>query len=94
MSFGGGGFSLPGGGALGCASGRFGLGTAAHMTCQRERQGVTGRCGTVVSSAGGDSETEPQRRWGVEEERLSIFLYFSLKCCYTEVKSMVIVIGH
>ena len=33
------GFSLPGGGALGCASGRFGLGTAAHMTCQRGRGG-------------------------------------------------------
>lgn len=59
-SFWGNGFSLPGGGALGCASGRIGLGTAAHMTCQRERerQGPTRRRGTVVSFAGGDRREE------------------------------------
>lgn len=57
-------FSLPAGEALGCASGRFGLGTAAHINCERERQGVTRGCGTVVSSGGGDRKEEQERESG------------------------------
>lgn len=51
-------FCLPGGGALGCAIGRFGSEIAAHMTCQREKQGPARRRGTVVYSAGGDRKEE------------------------------------
>lgn len=57
-------FSLPAGEALGCASGRFGLGTAAHINCERERQGVMRGCGTVVSSGGGDRKEEQERESG------------------------------
>lgn len=39
--------SLPGGRALGCASSRLSLGTAAHTTCQ----GMARRSGIVMSSA-------------------------------------------
>lgn len=56
-------FSPPGGEALGCASGRLVWGTAAHISCERERRGVTRGCGTVVSSAGGDRKEE-EGEWG------------------------------
>lgn len=69
------GFSLPGGGALGCASGRFRLETTAHMTCHRERQAVTRRRGTVVSSAGGDRKEEWERESGVLKKRDSASFY-------------------
>lgn len=59
-NFFGDGFSLPGGGALGCASGRLGLGTAAHMTCQRQRQGPWRRRGVVLllGKTGGKKKRE------------------------------------
>ena len=72
-------FSLAGGRALGCASGRFGVETTAHMSCQRERQGLTRRRGTVVSSALADRREEQEREWWVEERDSASFYIVSLK---------------
>lgn len=68
-----GGFSLPGSEALGCARGRFGLGTAAHMTCERERQGDVAQLCLLMGR-----KEEQERGWGLEKRDSACFYMASL----------------
>lgn len=74
MKFSGvGGFSLPGGEALGCAVGRFGLGTAAHITCERERQGDVAQLCLLMGW-----KEEQERGRGLEKRDSACFYMVSL----------------
>lgn len=74
MKFSGGGrFSLPGGEALGCARGRFGLGTPAHITCERERQGDVAQLCLLMGR-----KEEQGRGWGLKKRDSACFFTVSL----------------